>query len=125
MRTNGQPSGQLFPKSGWSLSILNRTKRRPIMNKHKVKHHLIMRPLMNKHKVKHHQDSETQNRHQRTTALEQSIMNYRRKIKASVFQVDFNDLCNDVWLKKTTTKTQVNKTFYAKNRFSNVDHKTD
>ena len=36
MRTNGQPSGQLFPKR-WSLSNPNRTK--SIMNKHKVKHH--------------------------------------------------------------------------------------
>ena len=36
MRTNGQPSGQLFPKR-WPLSNPNRTK--SIMNKHNVKHH--------------------------------------------------------------------------------------
>ena len=36
MRTNGQPSGQLFPNS-WPFSNPNRTKR--IMNKHKVKDH--------------------------------------------------------------------------------------
>ena len=36
MSTNGQPSGQLFPKT-WPLSNQNRTK--SVMNKHKVKHH--------------------------------------------------------------------------------------
>ena len=36
MRTYGQPSGQLFPKR-WQLSNPSRTK--PLMNKHKVKHH--------------------------------------------------------------------------------------
>ena len=38
MRTNGQPSVQLFPKR-WSLNSQTRTK--SIMNKHKVKHHQI------------------------------------------------------------------------------------
>ena len=36
MRTNNQPSGQLFPKRG-PISNPNRTKN--IMNKHNVKHH--------------------------------------------------------------------------------------
>ena len=50
MRTNGQPSGQLFPKR-WSLSNPNRTK-----------------CIINKHKVKHHRNSDTKNRQQRTTS---------------------------------------------------------
>ena len=57
MRTNGQPSGQLFPKR-WSRSNPNRTK-----------------GIVNEHKLKHHQNSVTDN-HIRTTALEWSVMNY-------------------------------------------------
>ena len=58
MRTDGQPSGQLFPKR-WPLRNQNQTK-----------------SIMNKHKVKHHRNSKTGNRdHIRTTALEWSVMN--------------------------------------------------
>ena len=61
MRTNGKPSGQLFPKR-WPHSNPNRTK--SIMNKHKVEHH-------------RNSDTKTGNRdHIRTTALERSVMNY-------------------------------------------------
>ena len=61
MRTNGQPSGQLFPKR-WQLSNPNRTK-----------------SIMNKHTVKHQRNSDNKTGeiyHIRTTALERSVMNY-------------------------------------------------
>ena len=64
MRTNGQPSGQLFPKR-WPLSNSNRTKR-----------------IMNKHKVKHHRNSDTitgNSDHIRNHMLEISDLNLTRK----------------------------------------------
>ena len=64
MSTNGQPSGQLFPKM-WSLSNQNRTK--SIMNKHKVKHpRNITKTLTPKQATEDHI---------RTTALERSVTN--------------------------------------------------
>ena len=48
-RTSGQPSDQLFPKR-WSLSNQNRTKNN-----------------INTHKANRHQNSDTENRQQRTT----------------------------------------------------------
>ena len=61
MRTNVQPSGQLFSKR-WPLSNPNLSK--SIVNKHKAKHH-------------RNSDTKTGNRdHIRTTALERSVMNY-------------------------------------------------
>ena len=60
MRAYGQPRGQLF-HNRWPLNNPNRTY-----------------SLMNKHKVKHHRNSDSKvgNRGIRTTALEQSVINY-------------------------------------------------
>ena len=75
MRTNGQPSGQLFPKR-WPLSNPNRTK--SIMNKHKVKHH-------------RNSDTKTGNRdHIRTIALALDLhFDYKRVI--------FPKLATELW----------------------------
>ena len=61
-RTYGQPSEQLFPKR-WPLSNRNRTKNN--MNTHKVKN--VTETLTPKH---------TTENHNKTTALERSVMNY-------------------------------------------------
>ena len=60
MRTHGQPSGQLFPK-GWPLSSQNQTQ-----------------SIINKQKVNRNRNSDTKapENHNKTTALERSVMNY-------------------------------------------------
>ena len=69
MRTNDQPSGQLFPKR-WSLSKPNRTK-----------------STMNKHKMKHHRNSDTKNRQQRTTS-EPPPWNALETVDSLVLQIE-------------------------------------